>query len=271
LPRARQEILVQRHLYQLKYPVAEPLFLEEDCAYLGGPFLIMAHVRGQTFLHALLHRPWRLWSAPARMAQTQARLHRLPTEGFPSPRGGLLSRRLEEMAGILRAYGLRDLQPGIDWLFGHRPSAPQEPRIVHLDFHPLNLLENRNGSLAVLDWNEAELGDYHADVGTTLMLMECLPPIMMSPLDRLAIRLGKPVFLRRYLRAYRRHLALEEAKLAYYRALAGFHRLCKYGRWLQDGPQVSGDKPAMLECITDGHRHQLERYFWKWTGVRVRL
>jgi aminoglycoside phosphotransferase (APT) family kinase protein len=219
----------------------------------------------------LLHRPWRLLSAPARMAEAQVRLHRLPTEGFPSLPGCLLSRRLQEMAGIIREYGLHGLQPGIDWLFAHWPSLPQDPRILHLDFHPLNLIEKRNGSLVVLDWNEAELGDPHADVGTTLMLMECLPPIEVTCLDRLTIRMGQLLFLPLYLRAYRRHLPLEEEKLAYYRAWVGFRRLCNYGRWLQDGPQISGDKPAMLQCITDRHRHQLERYFRKWTGVSVRL
>jgi aminoglycoside phosphotransferase (APT) family kinase protein len=271
LPRARHEILVQRYLYQREYPVAEPLFLEENCAYLGGPFLIMAQVGGQPLLHALLHRPWRLLSAPARMAETQVRLHRLSTEGFPSPPGCWLSRRLEEMAEIIRAYGLHDLQRGMDWLFAHRPSPAQDPKILHLDFHPLNLIEKRNDSLVVLDWNEADLGDPHADVGTTLMLMECLPPIAVTRLDRVVIRMGQLLFLPLYLRAYRRHLPLEEEKLAYYRALAGFRRLCNYGRWLQDGPQVSGDKPAMLQCITDEHRHELERYFQKWTGVSIRL
>jgi aminoglycoside phosphotransferase (APT) family kinase protein len=271
LPRAQQEIRVQLHMHQLKYPVAEPLFLEENCAYLGGPFLVMAQVYGQSLLRALLHRPWQLLSAPARMAETQVRLHQLPADGFPSPPGCLLTRRLEEMAGIIQAYGLCGLQPGMDWLIVHQPAPPQDPRILHLDFHPLNLIEDRNRGLVVLDWNMAELGDPHADVGTTLMLMECQPPIDVKPLDRLAVGLGRPLFLPLYLRTYRRHCALEDDKLAYYRAWAGFDRLCKYGLWLQDGPQMSGDKPAMLKCITDAHRHKLERYFRKWTGVSVRL
>src|SRR5437870_1720865 len=33
LPRAKREFLVHRHLYQVNYPVAEPLFLEENCTY----------------------------------------------------------------------------------------------------------------------------------------------------------------------------------------------------------------------------------------------
>jgi aminoglycoside phosphotransferase (APT) family kinase protein len=271
LPRARQEILVQRHLYQLKYPVPEPLLLEEDCAYLGGPFLVMAQVRGQTLLHTLLSRPWRIWSAPARMAQMHVRLHELPTDGFPARPGCLLTRQLDEMAGIVDDHGLHGLRPGLDWLFTHRPSPPRDPRILHLDFHPLNLIEDANRSLVVIDWNAADLGDRHADVGTTLMLMECLPSIEVTRLDRLAIRIGRVLFLPRYLHTYQRYLALEESKLAYYRVLAGFRRLCNYGRWLQDGPQISGNKPAMLRCITDGHRQRLERYFRKWTSVSVRL
>jgi hypothetical protein len=73
------------------------------------------------------------------------------------------------------------------------------------------------------------------------------------------------------LRDYRRHLPLEESKLTYYRALAALRRLCNYGRWQQDGPEISGNQPSMLQCITDSHRQALERYFLKWTGVGVRL
>jgi hypothetical protein len=103
------------------------------------------------------------------------------------------------------------------------------------------------------------------------MFMECLPPVKVTRVERLAILAGRFVFLKRYLRAYRKHLPLDEKKLSYYRALAAFRRLCNYGRWLEDGPQVSGHKPAMLECITAKHRRDLERYFRKWTGVCIRL
>jgi aminoglycoside phosphotransferase (APT) family kinase protein len=271
LPRARREFLVHRHLYQLNYPVAEPLFLEENCTYFDAPFLIMARVCGPTLLHALLRRPRRLLRAPVEMAEVHARLHRLPISDFPAPTSCLLTRRLREMATAIDDYGLTDLRPGFDWLSVNRPAPPANPSILHLDFHPLNLVLDRNGSLVVLDWSEADLGDPHADIGTTVMFVDCLPPVKVTRLQRLAILAGRFVFLSRYLRAYRRNLPIEEKKLSYYRALAAFRRLCNYGRWLQDGPQISGNKPSMLECVTANHRRALERYFRKWTGVSIRL
>lgn len=271
LPRARREFLVQRHLYALNYPVAQPLFLEEDCTYLGGPFMVMARLCGPTLLQAALRQPWRPFRPPVQMAALQARLHQLPTSGFPGPPGCFLRRRLDEMAAAIEDYHLRDLRPGFDWLLVHRPEPPQRPSILHLDFHPLNLVLDRNRSLVVLDWNEADLGDRHADVGTTVMLMDCLPPIQVTRLERWMLRMGRQFFLPLYLYAYRWHLPLEANRLAYYRALAAFRRLCNYGRWLQDGPQISGNKPSMLGLITQDHRHQLECYFREWTGVGIRL
>jgi aminoglycoside phosphotransferase (APT) family kinase protein len=271
LSRARREFAVHRHLFQLDYPVAAPFFLEEDCAYLDGPFLVMAQVHGRPLLHALLRRPWRLLRAPVQMAEVQARLHRLTTDGFPALPGSLLVRRLDELATVIEDHHLEELRPGLDWLCVNQPNPPAKASILHLDFHPLNLIVNRDRALVVLDWSEADLGDPHADVGTSVMFMECLPPIKITRLQRLAILAGRCIFLSKYLSAYRRHLPLEEEKLAYYRALAAFRRLCNYGRWLQDGPEVSGNKPSMLECVTAKHCHALERYFTKWTTVRIQL
>ena len=39
----------------------------------------------------------------------------------------------------------------------------------------------------VLDWTEADVGDYHADVGTTLMFFECSPLRGGTPWQRLAL------------------------------------------------------------------------------------
>jgi aminoglycoside phosphotransferase (APT) family kinase protein len=271
LPRARREIQLQSYFYQLHYPVPEPHFLEESCAYFGGPFLVMTQVPGPNLLKGLLRQPWRLYHAPVQMAQVHVRLHRLPTTGFPAQPGCLLTRRFDEMASVIRDYGLHGLRHGFDWLFVHQPDQPKDARILHLDFHPLNLIEDKDHSLVVLDWTEADLGDPHADVGTTLMLIDCLPGVKVTPLERLALLTGRFFFRRWYLRTYRKHLPLEENKLSYYQALAVFRRLCNYGRWLQDGPQITCNKPSLLQFITDDHRQTLERYFRKLTRVGIRL
>src|SRR5262249_47888212 len=146
-------------------------------------------------------RPWMLWSEPALMALCHARLHRLPSSGFPSFEGSLLCRSLEAIAATIRTLGLIGLKQGHEWLVNHRPESWSQVAILHLDFHPMNLIYDENGQLAVLDWTEADLGDPHADVATTLMLMETVQVGRETVLGRSLTGVGRGILRRRYLRA----------------------------------------------------------------------
>src|SRR5205823_2101339 len=109
-----------------------------------------------------------------------ARLHALTPDGLPEPPGSFLSRRLGEIDNLIRTYGLRGLLPGLDWLVRQRPGEPGWRHVLHLDWHPLNLMRAGDGTLTALDWNEADVGDRHADVATALLLVRCAP----APLTR---------------------------------------------------------------------------------------
>jgi hypothetical protein len=65
-----------------------------------------------------------------------------------------------------------ELRPGLDWLSLHRPPPSRPASLLHLDWHPLNLIRGEGGGLTVLDWTEADVGDPHADLGTALMMIE---------------------------------------------------------------------------------------------------
>jgi aminoglycoside phosphotransferase (APT) family kinase protein len=267
--RARHEFEVPRRLGQLGYPVPEPVLLEEGCDLFGGPFLIMEQVCGPTLLRVMVRQPWNLLGFPARMAEVHARLHDLPRDGFPALPGRFLERHLGKMRAAIARHDLKGLAPGLDRLDRHRPPEPAIPSILHLDFHPLNLVARPGGSLAVLDWTYADLGDPHADVATTLLLLECVPVAAKGLWERLAILVGRPVLSGWYRHVYRRHRDLDEERLAYYRAWAALRRLVRYVRWLRAGPGVSGCKPCLVEHLGPDLLGALCRSFRRWAGVKV--
>lgn len=268
---AKRECAVQLFLRTRDFPVPQPLWLEQDSGLFGGPFMIVEQVPGQTWVRALLARPCMTCPAIRKLAQLQHRLHTLSIDGFPAARRPFLDRYLDTLECLIRTHDLSGLVHGLNWLMGHAPPHPDRQRIVHMDYHPLNIMRQPDGQLVVLDWPEADAGDHHADVGTSLTLMDtvCLPE--KTPLEKLALSLGKFLLSQWYLRAYRELAPLDEDKLRYYRAASALRRLCRYGTWLKAGPCVTGCKPSLLDHLTLEHIRGLQSYFENWTGVKATL
>jgi aminoglycoside phosphotransferase (APT) family kinase protein len=268
----RHDLAVQRSLQQLDYPVPEPVLWEENCDVLRGPFLLMEQVFGPTLLHRLLARPWTVLAAGRLMADLQTRLHRLPVDRFPRPARPLLERVLEEIRNLMRQYRLQSLTPGLEWLRAHCPAPPEAPCIVHLDFHPLNLIYRQDQPPVVLDWDTADVGDAHADLATTVMLIRCASNEGKNLWERTLITTGRDLLVRRYLRACRKQMALDDGKLTYYRALAALRRLARCGRFLAVGTRPLGVKPSLVtRHLRRDHLQAMCDYVQSWTGVEIAL
>ncbi len=270
LERARHEFEVPRHLAGLGYPVAQPVHLEEDCDLFGGPFLILEQVSGPTLLRAMLDQPLNLLHFSTQMAEVHARLHTLAATGFPTPPGPFLDRQLTALEGIISRHELTGLASGLSWLQAHRPADPAIPSILHLDFHPLNLIEHE-GSLTVLDWTYADVGDAHADLAMSLLILECAPTPDAGLWERLAALIGRPVSAGWYHHVYARQRPVDESILSYYRAWAALCRLARYGGWLRAGPELSDCKSAALEHVGTDLLDAFRGYFHRWSGVEVKL
>jgi aminoglycoside phosphotransferase (APT) family kinase protein len=271
LPRLQQEYAAQLHLHALSYPVAQPLVSDTDAGLFGGPFMIMKWVPGRTLLDQMLKRPWWIVPGPVVMAELHARLHQLPAAGFPAPPGPFLSRHVEEMQAAIASHDLDGLALGLEWLKRNRPDSPADPCIVHLDFHPINLMMDAGHCQAVLDWGDSDVGDRHADVAVTLMLIESVVVAVPSVCHRLAMVPGRPLLYRWYRRAYCRRLPLDDDRLRYYMAWAALRRLCRYGVWLHAGPEATGSKPTSLQYVSADRVDVLRRIFTRQTRVTVKL
>ncbi|HBI43865.1 MAG TPA: hypothetical protein DDY78_13600 [Planctomycetales bacterium] len=271
LPRLRREFMLQRRLAELHYPVARPVMAEEDPGFLGGPFLLMEWVEGDMLLHRILHDYFALLWGPQQMADVHARLHQLPLQGLLGPDRPFLERQLETLKAMVDDYDLTGLAPGLDWLRAHRPAEAESPSLLHLDFHPKNLLVHKGRCTAVLDWSESDVGDHHADAAVALLMIDTAPVEEASAWDRFMLPIGRFLTHELYRYSYRRRLPLDGRRLRYYQAWAAFRRLSWYGSWIAAGPQVMGYKPGAVGHVRPGHVADLERYFQRYSGVAIRL
>lgn len=126
----------------------------------GRPVVLLGWCGGTTLLHAIRTNPARLWLLGTRFGATLARIH---TVAAP------------EALGSVDAW---IAQAGED-----RPSLQAElrrrrdlrPSLLHLDYHPLNVLCDGDRITAVLDWVNSRAGDPRADVARTTAILRASP------------------------------------------------------------------------------------------------
>jgi len=174
------EIGDEFRLYQLleaELPVPKMRFLEPDPQWLGGAFSVMDRIVDATSdTRALFqddHARGRANILP-RLALELARTHARPTSDLDALPGArdLGRSAAGEVATWMRTYrtsrgGHR--APAIDyvggWLARNAPQPHGASVLVHGDFRFGNFLFDRDGLVAILDWEMAHLGDPVEDIG----------------------------------------------------------------------------------------------------------
>jgi hypothetical protein len=215
LDRIQREYDIQTYLAGCGYPVARPVLIEKDGDLFGEPFLVMEWAPGQTLLDILYRHIFSIWWAPGRMAELHAHLHAFVPPEWTRPGGSLLDRSLACLRAALQEYELDSLAPGLDWLEERQPPAPEEETLLHLDFHPVNLIFDHKCCQAVLDWSEWDMGDRHADIATTLLLIKSAPLSFPWLWHRATTAVGKHLLAHWYFKEYRRHFPVDDGKLPY--------------------------------------------------------
>lgn len=106
------------------------------------------------------------------LGDLQARLHSLSTDHFALPSLDTISFLRDDLE--LRRNRVKTLESSGTWEWLQRYAssalmAPDEFHVIcHGDFHPLNALVSEDGSIGIVDWTDACLGDRHHDVGRTI-------------------------------------------------------------------------------------------------------
>jgi len=176
--KAKAEFCVMRQLRQVDYPVPRVHALAVENSTLGKPFVIMEKIGGKV-LASMIRRPsGRLRSDLHHLfCKLLAELHSLDWRAaFPDiahyQAQGLVSRWIAKVRAVIGQFQVTDYDEVLDWLQARQSAVkPYEASVVHLDFHPENVLIRADGAPFVIDWTQADISDRRFDLAWTLLLI----------------------------------------------------------------------------------------------------
>lgn len=161
-------------------PVPKVYLLEEDPSIIGGEFMIMERLKGQSYV------PWSkegkafLFSAatdtgiPKQFTDYLISLHNLNYKQVgidtifedPGVEYGFIDKKIAEFENLYLKYKIiydPVMTDALEWLKQQRPAA-QRLSIIHGDYRTGNMLYGENQISGILDWEAAEIGDPIMDV-----------------------------------------------------------------------------------------------------------
>ncbi|MGI8553677.1 MAG: phosphotransferase family protein [Dehalococcoidia bacterium] len=125
------------------------------------PALLLSWCPGRTFVQALQKQPWTIWRLGVLAGRTQARIHAVaapPALQQASPSWFAWAGPAEQaLRSRLQTLSLR-------------PAA-----LLHLDYHPLNIMTDGRRITGVLDWANAGAGEPRADLARTIAILRLAP------------------------------------------------------------------------------------------------
>lgn len=167
--RPEQTVASQREIAAMRAAVAGGVHVprvEAETHWEGRPALLLEWLSGETLFAALHARPWRAEPLGRVFGRMQARIHALPAPDA-----------LRDQAdGWITSAG-----PDERVLQARVRAALGPPRLLHLDYHPFNVLVARGGVTGVVDWTNAAAGDPRMDYAFTATILHIYRPFGTLP------------------------------------------------------------------------------------------
>jgi aminoglycoside phosphotransferase (APT) family kinase protein len=154
----RREVVAMRAAAASGLPVPE---VHAEGKWRDRPALLLSWCPGRSLRDEAFARPWRAWTLGREFGRTLARLHTVP---LPEP----LIAESEEWI-TLAGPDEEPLQARL------RALARGPAALLHLDYHPLNVMTDGTRVTAILDWANTRAGDPRADLARTLAILRFSP------------------------------------------------------------------------------------------------
>jgi aminoglycoside phosphotransferase (APT) family kinase protein len=271
-----------------KYPVPRLYVREQSRAALGAPFIVMDRVAGgplfSTTSFPLAFKTFSLGFIA--FVWTQVRLHRLDLSGanlVGLPRAHscvsipAAAPLLERLLGIIAERVASGPLPGLHDALASLSERAERYRvapdaIVHMDYHPQNVIVRGMRVTGVIDWVSADRGDRHLDAATTSAILAT--SAMDRPRWMRDNRVGnslRALFAALYFPAYHALAPMELDRFRYCQAVAALFRLSTFGMMRARGPESVGFHPGAIANVTPDAVRLLSRYASRKAGVPATL
>ena len=242
--KSAREFHGMRQLYEAGYPVPQVLVLERADSPLGKPFVIMERIAGQVL--------WPLLFGSSGKEQQRlltlfcdrfVQLHALDWRPFVDGADRyemegphvFVDQWLDTGREFLARSPMPGFLPVVEWLEKRRDGVPcLRPSVVHLDFHPGNVLLRGDGSAVVVDWTQLAVSDPRFDLAWTLLLVGTHEDA----------RWRDPI-----LQEYERLARVRVEQIEYFDVVACVKRLVSVAISLSDGPERLGMRPEAVSLM----------------------
>lgn len=161
--RAEQAAVAQRELEAMQAAAAAGIpvpAVRAAGSWRDRPALLLAWSTGQPLFQALRQHPLRLLALGQAFGRAQAQIHQIA----PRAHWQHVQSNWIEWAGD---------DPRLRAALERRAGPP--PSLLHLDYHPLNVLVEGARVTAVLDWANSRVGDPRADAARTFTILTLMP------------------------------------------------------------------------------------------------
>ncbi len=220
--KAQREFKTLRLLQRSGLPVPDPLYLDEAGILLGSPGMVTRYVPGKLKMVPPFPAQW-----TERLARTLAQIHTVPLDESIS---AFLLDGNSEVLWFLKsseqipAYIDNHPKGNFLWraLVDYLPHLKSDVRcLVHLDYWSGNILWHQGEIVAVVDWEEAALGDPGIDVAY------CRMDMILSGLREAADQ---------FLTAYEREVGEAVAHLGFWELAAAVRPMFSPDGWISESP-----------------------------------
>jgi len=222
------EFNLLRSLREAGLPVAEPLFVDTSCELLACPYLLIMFVDGPSTV-----APPMVDTCIDTMAETLAMVHATATDTVPA-----LPVRLDPLPEVLDFLPAGpDWQEIRDYLTKLANTAfDGTPVLLHGDFWPENLIWSETRIAAILDWEDAAVGDPLSDVACTCLELRYI--------------YGEEGMLR-FKNAYAKYAAVEPKRIALWLVYAAAAAQRFMGAWRLEPSREAHMRRTAIETIKE--------------------